>query len=220
MARSKTGSQSSITRKQGATISFSQPPPSKLYAHIALPTSSLCAIKFMFSGTVDYDTGLHFHVDKSEALRVETGAIFVQLDDKIMQVTPETDEVIIPRYIVHRWWLPRDAKGETVVWERTLPGSREKEAFFRTLVSYICDLSNRPPSLFQLYTIFSRWDNFPVLGTWCTWGPGAYLVVAWTKALGLLGWMLGYRSAYADYLPKELHQLAGYVSISLILMCV
>ncbi|KAF7980495.1 hypothetical protein HWV62_37994 [Athelia sp. TMB] len=212
MLRSKTGLQSTITRKQGVTITFSQPPPPELYAHVPLPASALCSVKFAFSGAVEYDTGLHFHADKGEALRVESGAILVQLGAETVRVTRETGEVTIPRYTVHRWWLPADAKGETVVWERTLPGSREKEAFFRTLVSYIGDLPAGPPSFFQLYAIFSRWDNYPVLGTWCTLGPGARLVVAWTHTLGALGRMLGYQPTYAEYLPREIHDIAGYVT--------
>ncbi|KZP31453.1 hypothetical protein FIBSPDRAFT_925715 [Athelia psychrophila] len=210
MSRSQTGLQSTLTRKAGVTLSFTEVPPSVVYDHISLPTASLCAVKFRFSGSAEYDTGLHFHAEKGEALRVETGAILVQIGQDTLRVTPETGEVTIPRWVVHRWWLPADENGETIVWERTLPGSREKEAFFRTLISYIGDLPpNTPPTFFQLYTIFARWDNFPVLGTWCARGPGARLVVIWTHILGAIGRALGYQPGYVEYLPEEIHSLLG-----------
>lgn len=209
--RSQTYSSNTLIRQPGITLSFAQTPPATLYPP-QIDTSKAFAIKFIFSKpAVEYDTGLHFHADKAEALRVEKGAISVQLGNDILVVTPETGEVIVPRWTAHRWWLhPSDE--ETIVWERTLPGSREKEVFFRTLISYLGDLPpNSPPAFFQMYRIFAQWDNFPVLATWCARGPGSRMVVAWTYAMGMVGGLLGYKATYEEYVPGELHDMLRYV---------
>lgn len=216
--RSRTGALNTLTRKPGITLSFLQTPPPSLYPP-EIDTSSIYAVKFTFSAPprststsdtlVEYDTGLHFHADKTEALRVEKGAIGVQLDDETFIVTPETGEVIVPRWTAHRWWLHNPVEGEdTVVWERTLPSTREKEVFFRTLISYLSDLPpDTPPAFFQMYSIFTRWDNFPVLATWLAKGPRGRLVVAWTYAMGRLGRILGYVGIYEEYVPADLRGL-------------
>lgn len=209
-SRTETGPLDNLKRKPGVQLSFQNTPPKYLYSP-QTDTSTLCAVKFTFSdpadgsGKPDYDTGLHFHVDKTETLRVENGAIGVQLGDEELTVTPDAGEVLIPRWTIHRWWLLPDAQGDTVVWERTIPGSREKEAFFRMLISYLGDLKQRePPAFFQLYAIFASWDNFPVLGTWLGGWVGRWSVVAYTKFMGCLGRLLGYQSAYPEYLPSDI----------------
>lgn len=213
LSRSQTGSQNTLIRKPGVSLSFKEIPPSSLYPH-EIDTSIAFAVKFTFStppGTTtppEYDTGLHFHVDKAEALRVEKGAIGVQLGAEQMIITPETGEVIIPRWKVHKWWLHSDTDhpedGETIVWERTLPGSREKEFFFRNLVSYLGDLPRgSPPAFWQLYAFFARWDNFPVINVWMGVGPFAWGIVVYTKVMGLVGNALGMKSTYPDYVPED-----------------
>ncbi|TDL22753.1 hypothetical protein BD410DRAFT_788060, partial [Rickenella mellea] len=159
---------------------------------------------------------LHFHVDKTEYLRVERGRLGVQLGAETLVITPESGEITIPRWTPHAWYLlpspsptsnTDDDEENTIIWERTDPPTREKEVFFRNLLCVLADTGSArpgsPPSFLQLFTIFAEMDNYVVLGSWT--GPGGRKVAVWvTRLVGGLGRLVGYEAMYEEYTPAEL----------------
>jgi len=115
-------------------------------------------------------------------------------------------EIIVPPYCPHAWWLEGDGSQETILWERTVPGTREKEIFFRNLLGHLNDstLHGVRPSILQFFTIFARWDNYPILGGWVR-GGGIWFSYRFTKTLGWVGALAGYKPAYKEYTPSDLY---------------
>jgi hypothetical protein len=147
------------------------------------------------------DTGLHFHIDKAEALRVEKGAIGVQLGKEKLILTPESGEL---QWSSHGWWLHVDPDQPMTMQSsgKEQPASREKGAFFRVIPK------GKIPSLLQMCCILDRWDNYLVLRPW--WGDvfGARMgVVVLTKGMSRLGMLFGFSGLYPEYVPTDLYEL-------------
>jgi hypothetical protein len=218
--RSSTGQLDTLEYKShGVAVTFGGTPSASLYPADIDPLAAH-VVKFTIrrpapsaSPVQPFDTGLHFHIDKAEALRVEKGAIGVQLGKEKLILTPESGELVIPRWTVHGWWFHVDpdhpTNDEAIVWERTIPASREKEAFFRVIFSYMGDLpKGKIPSLLQMCCIFNRWDNFPILRPW--WGDvfGARMgVIVLTQGTSWLGMLFGFSGLYPEYVPTDLYEL-------------
>lgn len=126
-----------------------------------------------------WSSGLHWHQDHDEYLRVVQGRIRVVLGSEELVVGTGQPEIKVPRHAWHSWQRA-DADGEEVmVVERTEPVDLQKAVFFWNLNGVVLDapalaarLAGLPSWLrgmlvdfwitLSLFVIFRRLDNFPV----------------------------------------------------------
>lgn len=125
-----------------------------------------------------WSSGLHWHQDHDEYLRVVRGRIRVTLGGETRVVAGGDPEVAIPRYAWHSWQRA-EMDGVVVVEERTAPADLQKAVFFWNLNGVVMDapaldatLGRLPVRLrgvlvdfwitLSLFVIFYRLDNFPV----------------------------------------------------------
>ncbi|OAA54630.1 Cupin, RmlC-type [Cordyceps fumosorosea ARSEF 2679] len=125
-----------------------------------------------------WSSGLHWHRDHDEYLRVVRGRIHVSLGGEKRIVGADEPEVRIPRCAWHSW-SRADEDGEVVVVERTEPVDLQKAVFFWNLNGVVLDAPvldaklKRLPSwarhllvdfwvTLSLFVIFHHLDNFPV----------------------------------------------------------
>jgi hypothetical protein len=159
-------------------------------------------VKFHFTKDAKFDTMPHFHVDKTEYIYVERGTIRLTKNGVSSMVDASTGEIEIPKWAPHRWEVLGGE--ETVVLERTVPPDGHKEAFFRNFMSLINDYGDMPPAL-QAFKIFADWDNYPI-GEASWMGHTRTPIVGLTKAVGWVAGIVGYRSMYREYTPRELYE--------------
>lgn len=139
------------------------------YVTIALPVGST------------WSSGLHWHENHVEYLRVVRGTVRVTLGDQILTISAEdeTTEVQIDRQVRHEWSrADKDTGEEVMVVERTNPNDGEKVVFFWNLNGVIVKAQSLacPPYMSErlhgvlvdfwvtlsLLAIFRDLDNVPV----------------------------------------------------------
>ena len=212
MRRSDTTSLNTFTRSN-VIMSFSSSPGSSPVTTIILPVSST------------WTSGLHWHETHTEYLEVSSGAAWVSLDGVSQVVTSADGPITVPKFARHEWRRPRRdeyphpeaADVELVVREWTDPADGQKEIFFRNLNSVIIDTMGPGRDgmidelwlTLQLFVIFYRLDNYPVL--WNMKRPGKINFVLQRISAHCLLWfamvagkVLGAREAYDEYTPREL----------------
>lgn len=137
---------------------------------IALPVGSL------------WSSGLHWHENHVEYLRVVQGSVRVTLggQEHIISAGDETTEVRVDRNVWHEWKrADTDGGGQVVVEERTDPEDGEKAVFFWNLNGSILHGQGLPCPPYMperlhrflvdlwvslsLFKIFHDLDNIPVL---------------------------------------------------------
>ncbi|OCT49786.1 hypothetical protein CLCR_07594 [Cladophialophora carrionii] len=172
---------------------------------------------------------LHWHETHTEFLQVLQGRAFVRLGDRAGIHGPEDGVIEVPKYTVHEWHRAADGdRSDLIVREWTMPGDGQKEVFFRNLNSFLTE--PQPSSLYdkpsviptwgarwleswiiplQLCCIFRSWDNWPVLigddSRLVIW-PATHLVLGFCSSVGFV---LGLRGTYDEYVDKALLLRAG-----------
>ncbi|KAJ3497070.1 hypothetical protein NLG97_g2175 [Lecanicillium saksenae] len=129
-----------------------------------------------------WTSGLHWHQDHEEYLKVVQGSIHVVLGDEefiVSATAAHQPEIKVPRYAWHSWRRAEADGDEVIVVERTDPVDLKKAVFFWNLNGVILDapaldarLSMLPSRLralvmdfwitLSLFVIFHHLDNFPV----------------------------------------------------------
>ncbi|KAJ6785594.1 hypothetical protein PWT90_00466 [Aphanocladium album] len=129
-----------------------------------------------------WSSGLHWHQDHDEYLKVVQGSILVVLgnDEFVVSATAtHQPEIKVPRHAWHSWRRAEGDGEEVVVVERTDPADFQKAVFFWNLNGVILDapaldtkLGMLPSRLraalvdfwitLSLFVIFHHLDNFPV----------------------------------------------------------
>lgn len=146
----------------------------------------------------------HFHVDKTEYLYVQRGAVRLRLGNEIRMIDQSVGEVKIARWTPHRWEVLGEA--ETTVFERTEPRDGRKQGFFRNFVSLCNDyggLDKIPP--LQVFKTFAEWDNYPIgNAAWMASMRSAIVGITW--AVGGIAGLCGYRAVYKEYMPPDLYE--------------
>jgi len=156
---------------------------------------------------------LHWHETHTEYLQIVRGTALVTLNKTTKAFTPEDGIITVPRFARHEWRRATAEGEELVVKEWTDPADGEKEVFFRNLSSVILDCTkDGPPTewwlTWQLFVVFWGLDNYPVfLGF--GWLPlfgnilEGFITHAVLFVAGLLGKLVGLRSAYEEYTPTK-----------------
>ncbi|MCJ1477173.1 hypothetical protein MMC13_005844 [Lambiella insularis] len=160
-----------------------------------------------------WTTGLHFHANHTEYLRVVKGRALVTLGS-VTKVHDNTDgDICIDKFVVHQWQrVPKDGD-ELVVMEWTDPADGVKEVFFRHVNSIILDVKNIKNEFkgllpldwwltWQILTICPALDEYPllveVLGRSM---PGKLLSGALLWIVAGIGWLVGLMFSYEEYTP-------------------
>lgn len=175
-----------------------------------------------------WTSGLHWHETHTEYLQILQGRAFVRLGHRSQEYDSSQDGAIeVPNFVVHEWhrvWGEEDQE-ELIVREWTVPEDGKKEVFFRMLNSFLTE--DHPGSLYkapgmvpqrvmgwieawivmlQLFAIFRSCDNWPVLvgddSGLCS-RSATHLVLAICTGIG---YMLGLRGIYQEYVKKDLVQ--------------
>lgn len=138
-------------------------------AKITLPPSST------------WSSGLHWHEQHDEYLKVIKGSIRVRLGDTVQTITAGQPEVKVAKNVWHEWQRAEAHGEEVIVVERTDPDDGEKALFFWNLNGVIlnaaADVSSfagdwAPGAIkglmiefwitLNLFVIFAHLDNVPV----------------------------------------------------------
>ncbi|KAJ4155930.1 hypothetical protein LMH87_001152 [Akanthomyces muscarius] len=126
-----------------------------------------------------WSSGLHWHQDHDEYLRVVQGRIRVVLGNEELVIDAGQPEVKVPRYAWHSWQRAEADGEEVMVVERTEPVDLQKAVFFWNLNGVVLNapalnakLGGLPSWLrgilidswitLSLFVIFHCLDNFPV----------------------------------------------------------
>jgi quercetin dioxygenase-like cupin family protein len=209
MPRTNTTSQTTFTRPGTVTYTLPAPSSNSTVVTITLPPHS------------PWTSGLHWHETHTEYLQVIKGSAQVTLNNTTRTYKPRDGIITVPRFARHEWKrAPPSFKNgdfgdveDVVVKEWTEPGDGEKEVFFRNLSGVIADESRREGGvrewwlMLQLWVVFYRLDNWPVLVKgparleWCI----THLAL-WLAAVVGCGWW-GLRGAYEEYTPRRLMEV-------------
>ena len=209
----------SRTNTLQATI-FTRPPPEAVTYDVSEPNVVLITVP---PGST-WTTGLHWHETHNEFFNVIEGRILLTTNGDTRVLHAGSGTLEIPKYTSHEWRRdPTDtSQADVIVKERTVPADGQKEAFFRMVNSDLLEpnpakLHGRlvwPLSLLegmiegwtvmiQLYMIFRRFDNYPVLVGRSN-GLFSRIVthlVLWVATL--VGYWLGLDSVYPEYVRRR-----------------
>ncbi|KAH7305764.1 hypothetical protein B0I35DRAFT_443250 [Stachybotrys elegans] len=141
-------------------------------------------VQITLQSSSQWSSGLHWHEDHVEFLKVMKGSINVRLGQAHHTITATRDhqpEIRVDRYIWHEWKRAQE-DGEVIVIERTDPDDGQKALFFWNLNGVILDAPNILqrstlaflPSIthrmftnllvtINLWVIFYHLDNVPVV---------------------------------------------------------
>lgn len=143
-------------------------------------------VKITLPPASTWSSGLHWHENHTEYLKVVKGSIKVRVGDKESIVSASATrqpEITVHKYVWHEWQRAESGGDEVIVMERTDPADGEKALFFWNLNGVILDIpklmsarpsfvDSFPPVLarflvtvwveLHLMVIFGHLDNFPV----------------------------------------------------------
>jgi hypothetical protein len=189
----------------------------------------------MFPGCKN-STGLHWHETHTELLRVVQGVGCLERNGQPQIITKADGALVIDKGVRHAYWRAdrdfrsakdggkggmlehvdeRKLKEDFVLVESTDPVDRDKEIFFRHILSLLEEKGDGVlPALWVLWYFFVVMyghDNYPVFVNWTSWfGQGIGRILEWVVAHFVLnvavfwGWFAGLRSTYDEYTPVEL----------------
>ncbi|KAE8323591.1 hypothetical protein BDV39DRAFT_195801 [Aspergillus sergii] len=160
MPRTETKHTNTFTRPGEVTYILPEPPSSTVT--IILPPKS------------SWTSGSHWHESHTEYLRVIQGAAKVTIQNRTCTYRPSDGVITIPKFAVHEWSRVRNLDDsdvndeDLIVQEWTDPADGLKEVFFRNLNSVILERSGKGwfgsvVFMLQLWTIFHKLDNWPVI---------------------------------------------------------
>ncbi|KAE8398151.1 hypothetical protein BDV37DRAFT_37087 [Aspergillus pseudonomiae] len=198
MPRTETKHTNTFTRPGEVTYILPEPPSPTVT--IILPPKST------------WTSGSHWHENHTEYLRVIQGAARVTIQNRTSTYRPSDGIITIPKFAVHEWSRvlddDPDINDELIVREWTDPADGLKEVFFRNLNSVILGHTGKGwlgsvMFMLQLWTIFHRLDNWPVVldGPFYTRWLLTHVVVGVGARLGAV---CGLRAVYDEYTPREL----------------
>ncbi|KAJ1711633.1 hypothetical protein NYO67_6199 [Aspergillus flavus] len=200
MPRTETKHTTTFTRP--GEVTYILPEPSSSTVTIILPPKSA------------WTSGSHWHESHTEYLRVIQGVAKVTIQNRTCTYRPSDGIITIPKFAVHEWSRVLDLEDsdvnneELIVQEWTDPADGLKEVFFRNLNSVILERSGKGwfgsvVFMLQLWTIFHKLDNWPVIldGPFYVRWLLTHVVVGVGTRLGIL---CGLRAVYDEYTPKEL----------------
>ena len=202
------------------TTVFKRQPPEAVTYDVSEPNLVLITVP---PGST-WSTGLHWHETHDEYFEVVQGRILLTIRGDTRVVKAGSGILEISKYTNHEWRRdPTDtSQTDVIVKERTAPADGEKEAFFRSLNSYLLEPS--PAKLhgqimwpfstlegmiegwtvmIQLYMIFLRFDNYPVLLGRSTgfFSRAVTYLALWVASL--VGHSLGLSSEYPEYVGRR-----------------
>ncbi|KAF2468579.1 uncharacterized protein BDR25DRAFT_265334, partial [Lindgomyces ingoldianus] len=144
-------------------------------------------------------SGLHFHIQHTEYLRLIKGAIFIRRGDLIKIIsTKEADRsgrwgnsvIKIDPYVRHNWGRAEHYFCHVIVEEWTTPSDISKPLFFWNLNGILTSSSPPPTTFFQrlartllgtnyitlqLFVVFRTLDNFPIFLDLGAVGDGVWI---------------------------------------------
>ncbi|KAB8205514.1 hypothetical protein BDV34DRAFT_100097 [Aspergillus parasiticus] len=200
MPRTETKHTNTFTRP--GEVTYILPEPSSSTVTIILPPKS------------SWTSGSHWHESHTEYLRVIQGAAKVTIQNRTYTYRPSDGVITIPKFAVHEWGRVLDLEDsdvndeDLIVQEWTDPADGLKEVFFRNLNSVILERSGKGwfgsvVLMLQLWTIFHKLDNWPVIldGPFYVRWLLTHVVVGFGVRFGTL---CGLRAVYDEYTPSEL----------------
>jgi mannose-6-phosphate isomerase-like protein (cupin superfamily) len=225
-ASSKSDSERMATRLRRRTTSnidvFERSGPTRVIYDLSTPDRVTITVP---SGS-SWTSGLHWHETHVEFLEVMQGHALVRLGDRSEIFGSEDGVIEVPKYTAHEWRRPEEENNndqDLIVREWTVPADGQKEVFFRMLNSFLTE--KEPENIYeapcvvpdwlrnqlsrfivplQLFTIFRFCDNWPVLwqskSAWLCW----FVTHAMLGFSAIVGYVLGLRATYPEYLNKTL----------------
>ncbi len=205
-------------------------------AKFPVPSGSSPEVALVFFVGSKRATGLHWHETHTELVRVAQGAACLETDGFVRVITERDGIVLIQPGVRHQYWrADRDACVESeddrllgvareelerdlVIMESTEPADRDKEVFFRQILSLLEEMRGNGVReiawmLWSSFVVFYGHDNYPVvvkvtrrfgerLGKTLEWViTHSILTIA-----AILGRFVGLRSTYDEYTPFELRK--------------
>lgn len=185
-----------------------------------LPTSrSSNVVTITIPSHSTWSSGLHWHEEHTEFLRVIQGIARISLGSQTFLLSPSDGTIVIPRYTVHEWSradrLPDESfyaqfEHALVVQEWTDPADGLKCIFFRNLNTVILDETSKGGDrLFsrwwfqtKILVIFHYFDNFPVYWSEPGWLRSTLTHVVLSVA-ALIGQVCGFQPPYMEYKPDD-----------------
>lgn len=180
-----------------------------------------------------WSSGLHWHEQHVEYLRVVKGRVRVRLGNLVQIIaagdeeikTTTTPEVRVNKHVRHEWSRAEAEGEEVVVVERTEPQDGEKAIFFWNLNGVILDVQQKGSNDVQtrwlgriltnvrvnlsLFVMFRALDNFPVFLDMSGSNGSLARMMEWLlthvllEAAAMLAWVWGVEPVQRRYTPGD-----------------
>ncbi|CEJ92759.1 hypothetical protein VHEMI08390 [[Torrubiella] hemipterigena] len=148
-----------------------------------------------------YNPPAHYHINSDEHFYITSGAGTWQLWDRKVYLK-KGDHILVPRGKWHRFDEDQTLDEPLAIEVRyDKEQAAMEEAFFRNTLTYISDCldQNKSPSILQLMIFFIHVEMAPGLRIVPFETLNLWLNMALMYTLGGLGYLVGYKSSYAEY---------------------